>query len=419
MLYFFSIVLAVLWGWATPASVGAAGNTYYVSPGGSGSNPCSQSSPCSMNTGIAALRGNQGDTLILQGGNYNQGLTIPGGKGGSSEGTRTIIRVADGATVTIRGIDFASTGSNSYLTVTGEHGTLIADGQETDDVGAGNSNPADHIRLKRIEIKNFDDQGLLVGGLTNSEFLDLHVHHIGIRRDGTVYSTQFVRDGGRGYTHGIYFGSPATSNTDNVVDGGSWHDIEGAGIHAYCVRCTVRRITVFNTGSHGIWNIAGPEFHAYNNVSYKNGRIGGRFGIGIIIGDRNGAAYNNTVYGNPVAGLWVAPGADNGVYRNNIAYNNAPDIQNEGNGSTFSHNLCNNSSAACTDRGNPQFVNAAAGDFHLQAGSPAINAGVPVSGITTDMDQTPRPRGGRFDLGAYQYGGSPFTAPARPRQIKR
>lgn len=49
----------------------------------------------------------------------------------------------------------------------------------------------------------------------------------------------------------------------------------------------------------------------------------------------------------------------------------------------------------------PLFVNAGT-DFHLQAGSPAINAGVNV-GLTTDYDGSVVPQGPAPDIGAYEY----------------
>jgi hypothetical protein len=63
--------------------------------------------------------------------------------------------------------------------------------------------------------------------------------------------------------------------------------------------------------------------------------------------------------------------------------------------------------------GDPLFVNGTVGaseDFHLQSGSPAIDAGVsdPLNG-TTDLDGAPRVRGGGIDLGAYE-----TTPPASP-----
>jgi hypothetical protein len=52
----------------------------------------------------------------------------------------------------------------------------------------------------------------------------------------------------------------------------------------------------------------------------------------------------------------------------------------------------------------PRFVDAAAGDFHLDKGSPAINAGDDLSGtVPTDLDGNSRPAFNSFDMGAYEY----------------
>jgi hypothetical protein len=48
--------------------------------------------------------------------------------------------------------------------------------------------------------------------------------------------------------------------------------------------------------------------------------------------------------------------------------------------------------------GNPLFVNPAASDFHIQSGSPAINAGVDVL-VTVDFDDNTRPVGAAPDIG--------------------
>ncbi len=62
---------------------------------------------------------------------------------------------------------------------------------------------------------------------------------------------------------------------------------------------------------------------------------------------------------------------------------------------------------------NPLFVNPGSGDFHLQAGSPAIDAGVGVS-YSTDVEGNPVPMGSVPDLGAYEVRSGPVTSTATP-----
>jgi hypothetical protein len=50
----------------------------------------------------------------------------------------------------------------------------------------------------------------------------------------------------------------------------------------------------------------------------------------------------------------------------------------------------------------PMFVNAAVGDLHLSALSPAVDLGMAAGAPLLDFDQNPRPSGGGFDLGAYE-----------------
>jgi hypothetical protein len=49
----------------------------------------------------------------------------------------------------------------------------------------------------------------------------------------------------------------------------------------------------------------------------------------------------------------------------------------------------------------PMFKDQANGDFHLQSGSPAIDAGADVP-LSTDLDYKPRPAGAHYDIGCYE-----------------
>lgn len=61
----------------------------------------------------------------------------------------------------------------------------------------------------------------------------------------------------------------------------------------------------------------------------------------------------------------------------------------------------------------PLFVDLNGGDFHLQAGSPAIDAGVDLE-YSLDFDDRPVPVGLAPDIGAYEYSGPLAAAPGQP-----
>lgn len=84
---------------------------------------------------------------------------------------------------------------------------------------------------------------------------------------------------------------------------------------------------------------------------------------------------------------------------------------------TISNNLCHQVGSACPGTSaitaNPLFVNAAAGDYHLQAGSPAIDAG-PVSPYLVDIDGSRNDigvHGGSFDLDQFDVQRGPGLLP--------
>ena len=128
------------------------------------------------------------------------------------------------------------------------------------------------------------------------------------------------------------------------------------------------------------------NFLIHHNVVYNFFNVGIYLHLG---GSRNNQVYNNTVWhaGN---GIWGQ--GDSNV----LVYNNLSDVD-IGVGTDKQNNLVTS---------DPRFVNASGGDFHLQAGSPAIDAGRQLPGITDGF------AGNAPDIGAYEFGVTPWTAGA-------
>jgi hypothetical protein len=49
------------------------------------------------------------------------------------------------------------------------------------------------------------------------------------------------------------------------------------------------------------------------------------------------------------------------------------------------------------------FVDIGADDYHLDADSPAVDAGVSLADVTEDLDGQARPAGAGYDIGAYEF----------------
>ena len=104
------------------------------------------------------------------------------------------------------------------------------------------------------------------------------------------------------------------------------------------------------------------------------------------------------------------------IIRNNIFYDQRHvqiDLKGDTTGIDIDYNLTYNSdgsqpiyltNAPHELRGiNPQFVDPAAQDYHLQVGSPAIDAGIALPDLTDDYDGIPRPQGTSVDIGPFEY----------------
>jgi len=156
-----------------------------------------------------------------------------------------------------------------------------------------------------------------------------------------------------------------------------------AGVYLNASDITVRN-NIFDAGGVTTWFIAVA-------VTDDSGRA-----------PRRNVICNNTAYmggwGNEFRLCTIGGMAENTTVRNNLA--SAPHtsdrqlIVGSGSGLVADHNLLTSV---------PGFVNAAAGDFRLGSGSPAIDAGLAVPQVFEDWLGHLRPRGATYDLGAYEY----------------
>jgi parallel beta-helix repeat protein len=403
------------------ASPGAAlGATYYVSKSGNDGNSCAQAqspsgSKQSIASGLDCLTA--GDTLLVRAGIYDESIhnTVPSG---TSWGAVTRIAAYSGEKVTL-----APTSGIAALYLGGDVGPVVHpkyiefDGINLDTsaqptsispvlLDNRNGSTIDHIRVKNADL-HFNETVGQIGqavwvspGATFNEFINLTVHGQG------------------GY--GFYL-----SGDSNLIDGCTIYHNNMTAIHVYSTSHTptgniVRNNTIYDLTiayfnvdrpDTRIWGmlVSGDNNQIYNNVIYgiNFAYQGSNAGIFVYTGSGH-KIYNNTIANNTTDGIYISSGVSNVEVSDNIAYGNTgASFTDAGSGNVQTKNLFGV---------DPRFVNPAAGNYQLQAGSPAIDAGTASSIAQTDFAGTVRPQGSAIDIGAFEY--SSATPPTAPQSVR-
>jgi hypothetical protein len=279
-----------------------------------------------------------------------------------------------------------------------------------------------------------------------------------LESDGTsnghfVYGNQWTQAGYSGSDktyHALYF-----SLGDNHIDVG-WNDIHNVqgcrGIQWYNEGVDMTDLHVHDNLIHdtrcdaininGANPDAGP-IEVFNNVLYNVGKgpdpHDGAALYSCVNLESNGSysspvqIYNNTCYnaGNSSTANPSQSGAFSlyvpSVLRNNVVYQNngQPYLTSDAGcsqvktGSSNDAFFGNGAAPGCTLLTltlnlDPKFVSTSTPDFHLQAGSPMIDAGVAISNLAADRDGVTRPQGTAYDRGAYEFGSSSSSRPNPP-----
>jgi len=184
------------------------------------------------------------------------------------------------------------------------------------------------------------------------------------------------------------------------------HGMDGDGMRF----STVRNNLIYNVGNCGIMltGISGAEVSHDNRVLNNTILTAVNYGVHIYRrGGANNKLFNNILYwsgtGNDYGGsiALATTLAQVGFESNYNVVTNKFSLANKAKTltqwRTYGYDL--NSFIATPDQ---LFVNPAAGDYHLKATSPAINAGTTLSDVTDDLEKYPR-TAGSYDIGCYEY----------------
>jgi hypothetical protein len=378
----------------------ATGNSLYVAPGGSDTNPGTIDRPFrTPQAGVNAA--SCGDIVYVRAGTYDGG--VGGNKRCTSWSNALTVRNYPGELVTLINTKqdaIFGFGTKAYPAREDVYfilqGVILDSSRGSIVSSCVGGLSVDHVRLQDVECKNSQRAGIIPHGRF-WELINLNVHDNGLDTDPS-----------HPRSHGVYL-----TDGNCLIDGGSYHDNGGYGIQIFDSGSVtnsnnvVRNAKIYRNnlatsgnplsgnGGGGVVLANGTNNVIYNSVLWGNGAINIQInGTCLSCG-----VYNNTEFGG-FTGMEIADRfATNTVVRNNIFFGNVgAAIADFGTGSVFSNNLTSD----------PRFTSSSTGDFTLQPSSPAIDTGANVSSIlTTDFRGAPRPAGSAFDIGAFEFGAQP------------
>ena len=443
-----SLVLAV----GVNLSPAMAATTYYVDRANvqaSDSNPGTQALPWKTMQKAANTMA-VGDTVIVQAGNYSERVTTArSGTTGNPitfKASGTVVMKGfsiDHDYITVDGFEITNTGGDYSISVSGSYGQILNNNIHDSDPNAngdimfmstssqgctikgnhlwGSISYAGDYPLITLSGKNHLAEGNELGPIKDADAFrpfgsghvirNNYIHDLTMSPSSGAHSDIIQAFGDNGdESYNIVFENNLIVNSDGQMFMTSQDGV--ANIRDWDVRNNIW-VNVAVQGNIGI-----PNFRFYNNLLYNVDWANG-FALALYR-ETWGAAHNAKIKNN----IFIGPGGldytdgvpyvmDSGLTGVETDYNYVT-----GNPSKGYPARADFSEVHGINGGDPKFVNLAAWDFHLRAGSPAIDKGTAVAGFNSDKDGVSRPQGAGWDIGPYEYGSGPPPSPQKHLRVR-
>src|SRR5256886_5867673 len=411
------------------------GATYYVAPTGSDSNPGTSAAPW-RTIQKAANTLNGGDTVIVNAGTYNERVQVV-----ASGTAGKLLNFQAQGTVVMQGFNL----QGNYVRVNGFEITNTPGSSPADRInGSGFYVSSSNNEISNNYVHNTPAAGIyLTSSVTNTTVSGNRVAYAvecGLYINGNsilipTTDTTHARGVNASAADGVrFFGSGNTIRKNYIHDlmlsdsPGQSPDLNAFMTWGPATNYIIERNLIDKDSSehHGI-DIEAPV-PPVGDIILRNNLFITR-GTGwnpVVTAGSGGTVTNVTIVNNTIAAVngpaeyavWLHPNIRGAIVKNNALYDHGtsyvPYIQVDSgaSGVDIGFNSVSKSDAQ-PPKGtpypgdlwmvNPLFVNLAAGDFHLQSGSPLIDKGTTLSQVTNDYDGVSRPQGAGYDIGAFEY----------------